>query len=273
MSGIREGILWYKTRRLAASHPFFRRPKGLLSRREAKRLLGDNTIFDGQAVIQQVRVELGIPVSAATEPPRLGKGGFPPLWRKAAIGLVILLLVVGFFTMTDAGVAFAKNIYRVIVRVTDGLLLAQGDSALDDAASMDYSSLPAELESPEAVAAATGREIVIPGGEDVLTSFTVHTPCEDMVVIRSEYSRENGDQYIISQTLYNNAVSWGSTNITTGEITTVESGIDAIAYLSTMVDGTVYAEIYGDCCNVSIRSATIELNELQDIVNGLTYLK
>ena len=106
-----------------------------------------------------------------------------------------------------------------------------------------------------------------------MTSFTVHTPSEDMVVIRSEYSRENGDQYIISQTLYNNAVSWGSTNITTGEITTVESEIDAIAYLSTMVDGTVYAEIYGDCCNVSIRSATIELNELQDIVNGLTYLK
>ena len=77
MRGIREGILWYKTRRLAASHPFFRRPKGLLSRREAKRLLGDDAIFDGQAVIQQVRVELGIPVSAATEPPRLGKGGFP----------------------------------------------------------------------------------------------------------------------------------------------------------------------------------------------------
>ena len=53
----------------------------------------------------------------------------------------------------------------------------------------------------------------------------------------------------------------------------MESGINAIAYLSTMVDGTVYAEIYRDCYNVSIRSATIELNELQDIVNGLTYLK
>ena len=175
--------------------------------------------------------------------------------------------------MTDAGVAFAKNIYRVIVWVTDGLLLAQGESTLDDAASMDCSSLPAEFESLEAVAAATGREIVIPGSEDILTSFTVHTPSEDIVVIRSEYSRENGDQFIISQTLYNNAVSWGSTNITIGEITTVESGIDAIAYLSTMVDGTVYAEIYGDCCNVSIRSATIELNELQDIVKGLTNLK
>lgn len=273
MSGIREGILWYKTRRLAASHPFFRRPKGLLSRREAKRLLGDNTIFDGQAVIQQVRLELGIPMPTATKEPRLGKRGFPPLWRKAAIGLVILLLVVGFFTMTDAGVAFAKKIYRVIVRVTDGLLLAQGESTLDDAASMDCSSLPAEFESLEAVAAATGREIVIPGSEDVLTSFTVHTPCEDIVVIRSEYSRENGDQYIISQTLHSNVVLWGSANITTEEVTTVESGIDAIAYLSTMVDGMVYAEIYGDCYNVSIRSATIELNELQDIVKGLTNLK
>ena len=272
MRGIREGILWYKTRRLAASHPFFRRPKGLLSRREAKRLLGDDAIFDGQAVIQQVRLELGIPVSTATEPPRLGKSGFPPLWRKAVIGLVILLLVVGFFTMTDAGVAFAKNIYRVIVWVTDGLLLAQGDSALDDAASMDYSSLPAEFESLEAVAAATGREIVIPGGEDVLTSFTVHTPCEDIVVIRSEYSRENGDQYIISQTLYYGGTLWGSAINTTGSISALESGVGAMAYLSTMDDGMVYAEIYADSCSLNISSVTMKLDDLKGIVSELKYV-
>ena len=58
-----------------------------------------------------------------------------------------------------------------------------------------------------------------------------------------------------------------------GEVTTVGSGIGATAYLSTMVDGTVYAEIYGADYNISIRSAAIDLNDLQDIVKGLTYLE
>ena len=192
----------------------------------------------------------------------------------AAVGNLssLNLLVVGFFTMTDAGVAFAKNIYRVIVWVTDGLLLAQGDSALDDAASIDYSGLPAEFESLEAVAAATGREIVIPGGEDILTSFTVHTPCEDMVVIRSEYSRENGDQYIISQTLYYGGTLWGSAINTTGSISASESGVGAMAYLSTMDDGMVYGEIYADSCSLNISSVTMKLDDLKDILSELKYV-
>lgn len=272
MNEISERILCHKMKRLAASHPFFLRPNGLLSRREAKRLLHSNTIPNGHEVIQQTRLELGI-----IAPPPLEKWKprkpVSSLWCKVAIGLFVLLLMVSFFTMTEAGMAFAESIYHIIVRVVDDSFSAQGESIADDIDAIDFSTLPSKFESLEAVAEATGRQIVIPDGEDILTSFTVHILDENTVVIRSKYSSESGGQYTVSQTLYNDAASWGSSNNTIGEITTVGSGIGATAYLSTMVDGTVYAEIYGADYNISIRSAAIDLNDLQDIVKGLTYLE
>lgn len=71
MSKISEKIIWYRTKRLAAAHPFFQRKNGLLSMREAKALLQGREIPDGHAVLRQARIELGIPEpvsGAATSP-------------------------------------------------------------------------------------------------------------------------------------------------------------------------------------------------------------
>lgn len=48
MSKIREKIIWYRMKRLAAAHPFFHRKNGLLSMREAKTLLREKEIPDGR---------------------------------------------------------------------------------------------------------------------------------------------------------------------------------------------------------------------------------
>ncbi len=68
MRRIREQVIWYRTRRLAAAHPFFHRKNGLLSMREAKALLQGREIPDGHEVLRQARIELSIPelVSNAT---------------------------------------------------------------------------------------------------------------------------------------------------------------------------------------------------------------
>ena len=71
MRRIREQVIWYRTKRLAAAHPFFHRKNGLLSMSEAKALLRGREIRDGHAVLRQARIELGIPEpvsGAATSP-------------------------------------------------------------------------------------------------------------------------------------------------------------------------------------------------------------
>lgn len=48
MSKIREKIIWYRMKRLAAAHPFFHRKNGLLSMREAKTLLRKKRFLTGR---------------------------------------------------------------------------------------------------------------------------------------------------------------------------------------------------------------------------------
>ena len=161
MSKISEKIIWYRTKRLAVAHPFFHRKGRLLSMREAKALLRDKEIPDGHEVIRQARIELGMPQTVSSAMISSGKTicstvrrahSFPV--RRGVVCLLVLLIVFGFFTMTDAGTAFAKEIYNVIVRVFDGSLLSRNESTQNHVKSIDFVALPVEFESLEAVAEA-----------------------------------------------------------------------------------------------------------------------
>ena len=217
MRRIREQVIWYRTKRLAAAHPFFHRKNGLLSMSEAKALLQGREIPDGHEVLRQARIELGIPEpvsGAATSPGKTFCNtvirGHSFSLRKGLVCLSVLLIVFGFFTMTEAGAALAKGLYNVIISVFDGSLLSRNDGTTGYVKPIDFAALPAEFESLEAVAEATGRQVVIPGGsDDVLLSFSVHMVGNETLVIRSKYWREDGKQYTISQSLCNDATFWG----------------------------------------------------------------
>lgn len=281
MRRIREQVIWYRTKRLAAAHPFFHRKNGLLSMSEAKALLQGREIPDGHEVLRQARIELGIPEpvsGAATSPGKTFCNtvirGHSFSLRRGLVCLSVLLIVFGFFTMTEEGAALAKGLYNVVVSVFDGSLLSRNEGTTGYVKPIDFAALPAEFESLEAVAEATGRQVVIPvGSDDVLLSFSVHMVGNEALVTRSKYCREDGKQYTISQSLYNDSVLWSRANSTTEDsIDTIELAIGIKAYLSTMEDGTVYAVAFDTGHDINVISTMLSLEELKEVLLNIRYM-
>ena len=279
MSKISEKIIWYRTKRLAAAHPFFQRKNGLLSMREAKALLQGREIPDGHAVLRQARIELGIPEpvsGAATSPGKTFCNtvirGHSFSLRKGLVCLSVLLIVFGFFTMTEAGAALAKGLYNVIISVFDGSLLSRNEGTTGYVKPIDFAALPAEFESLQAVAEATGRQIVIPGSsDDVLLSFSVHIIGDDALVIGSKYARIDGKKYAVVQSLYNDSAFWGGYYNAADDVITMESGIGITTYLSIMEDETIYAEAFGVGYDINVSSIELPLDDLQEIIGNLEF--
>ncbi len=280
MSKIREKMIWNRMKRLAAAHPFFHRKNGLLSMREAKTLLREKEIPDGQEVVRRARIELGIPEPVSSATISSGKTLFSTVsrgryfvLRRGLICLSVLLIVFGLFTMTEAGTAFAKGIYNVIVSVFDGSLLSRNEDAEGYVKPIDFTTLPAEFESLEAVAEATGRQIVIPGSSDsTMLSFTAHMIGQKMLVVKSQYIVD-GKEYAIVQSLYNDSALWSGANSTTGDsINTIELTIGIKAYLSTMEDGTVYAEAFDTGHDLNISSTMLSVEEVKEVIMNLKYV-
>ncbi len=280
MRRIREQVIWYRTKRLAAAHPFFHRKNGLLSMSEAKALLQGREIPDGHEVLRQARIELGIPEpvsGAATSPGKTFCNtvirGHSFSLRRGLVCLSVLLIVFGFFTMTEAGAALAKGLYNVVVSVFDGSLLSRNEDAEGYVKPIDFTTLPAEFESLEAVAEATGRQIVIPGSSDsTMLSFTAHVIGQKMLVVKSQYIVD-GKEYAIVQSLYNDSALWSGANSTTGDsINTIELTIGIKAYLSTMEDGTVYAEAFDTGHDLNISSTMLSVEEVKEVIMNLKYV-
>lgn len=278
MSKIREKMIWNRMKRLAAAHPFFHRKNGLLSMREAKTLLREKEIPDGQEVVRRARIELGIPepVSGATtthgETTHSNTRLLPPFsLRRRLAYLSVLLVVFGLFTMTEAGTAFAKGIYNVIVSVFDGSLLSRNEDAEGYVKPIDFAALPAEFKSLKAVAEATGRQIVIPGSSDsTMLSFTAHMIGQEMLVVKSQYIVD-GKEYAIVQSLYNDSALWGGYYNAADDVITMESGIGITTYLSIMEDETIYAEAFGVGYDINVSSIELPLDDLQEIIGNLEF--
>ena len=279
MRRIREQVIWYRTKRLAAAHPFFHRKNGLLSMSEAKALLQGREIPDGHEVLRQARIELGIPEPVSGAATSTGKTfcntvirGHSFSLRRGLVCLSVLLIVFGFFTMTEAGAALAKGLYNVVVSVFDGSLLSRNEGTTGYVKPIDFAALPAEFESLEAVAKATGRQVVIPGGsDDVLLSFSVHMVSKEMLVIKSKYIVDE-KKYTIVQTLYNDLTLWGGYYNAADNVITMESGIGITTYLSIMEDETVYAEAFGAGYDINVSSTELPLDDLQEIIGNLEFL-
>lgn len=251
----------------------------MLSHERSKNRLQGREIPDGHAVLRQARIELGIPEpvsGAATSPGKtfcntvIRSHSFS--LRKGLVCLSVLLIVFGFFTMTEAGAALAKGLYNVVVSVFDGSLLSRNEGTTGYVKPIDFAALPAEFESLEAVAKATGRQVVIPGGsDDVLLSFSVHMVSKEMLVIKSKYIVDE-KKYTIVQTLYNDLTLWGGYYNAADNVITMESGIGITTYLSIMEDETVYAEAFGAGYDINVSSTELPLDDLQEIIGNLEFL-
>lgn len=278
MRRIREQVIWYRTKRLAAAHPFFHRKNGLLSMSEAKARLQGREIPDGHEVLRQARVELGIPEPVSNVTISSEKTLFSTVsrgrsfaLRRGLVCLSVLLIVFGFFTMTEAGAALAKGLYNVIISVFDGSLLSRNEGTTGYVKPIDFAALPAEFESLEAVAEATGRQIVIPGSSDsTMLSFTAHVIGQKMLVVKSQYIVD-GKEYAVVQSLYNDSAFWGGYYNAADDVITMESGIGITTYLSIMEDETIYAEAFGVGYDINVSSIELPLDDLQEIIGNLEF--
>ena len=238
-----------------------------------KKLLRDSEIPDGHEAVRKARIELGMPefVSGATTAPRNLPPTFPSPFslRRGLVCLSVLFILFGFFTMTEAGAAFAKGIYNVVVSVFGGSLLSRNESAPDHVKPIDFAALPAEFESMQAVAEATERQIVIPGSNDgTLLSFSTHMIGQEMLVVKSRYAVD-GKEYAIVQSLYNDLTLWGGYYNAADNVITMKSGIEITTYLSIMEDETVYAEAFGTGYDINVSSTELSLDELKEIIGNL----
>lgn len=138
---------------------------------------------------------------------------------------------------------------------------------------IDFAALPAEFESLEAVAEATGRQVIIPGGSDsTMLSFTAHMIGQEMLVVKSQYAVD-GKEYAIVQSIYNDSTFWSGANSTTEDsINTIELAIGIKAYLSTTEDGTVYAEAFDMGHDLNVSSTMLSLEELKEVIMNLKYV-
>ena len=245
---------------------------------EAKARLQGREIPDGHEVLRQARVELGIPepvsnVTISSEKTlfsTVSRGRYFVM-RRGLICLSVLLTVFGLFTMTEAGTAFAKGIYNVIVSVFDGSLLSRNEDAEGYVKPIDFAALPAEFKSLKAVAEATGRQIVIPGSSDsTMLSFTAHMIGQEMLVVKSQYIVD-GKEYAIVQSLYNDSALWGGYYNAADDVITMESGIGITTYLSIMEDETIYAEAFGVGYDIIVSSIELPLDDLQEIIGNLEF--
>lgn len=262
--------IWHRTRRLAKAHPFFGGKGRLLSLRAAKAMLRGRDIPDGSAVILRARAELGMPCRESAAPsPAVASGRL----RRGLACAFAVLLALCLFAATDTGKVLADEIYGAVAQVFNGYLVAHNINSSDSkAASIDFALLPSEFVSLNDVADTTGRAIIVPDDGSILLSFSVHILGNEQLVVRSKYQTEDNRQFTISQSLYNSETLWSSAaSMDESKADRISIKVADQAYISTMEDGTVYVEAFGDGFNMMISSANLSLDELAELALGLKY--
>lgn len=275
-TAIKERFEWHIMKKIAAAHPFFAMKGRLLSMRDAEALLKGREIPDGKDVIKQARIELGIPEPIngveSTKRAALTQGILSThILRRIIAVAASLAILCGFFTFTNIGRAFAESIYKVIVNIVSGSLQSHNRNSAGNIEPIDFSEIPNEFESLKEIAEITGRQIIVPGNDDdKLTQFSTHVVGAQSLVIKSIYTTRKGIGYTLVQTLYSDATLWGSFASTTDDnVCTIEIPLGIKAYVSTMLDGTAYAEAYGLGYDINVSSVDMCADDIQELVFNL----
>ncbi len=280
---IRDRIEWQRMKMIAFDHPYFDIRAHRLSERKAERIIRKHQVRDVKEVIRIARIECGIPEPEESESShapiidrrRDMRASSTFRFRRAIIAFVAAVTFIGFFTLTKPGVAFAQEIYKVVVRIFDGTLMARNNKMPDEISPIDFSKLPAEYSTLEEAAEATGRAIVVPDSNDsTLVEFFTDTIDNEMMLVSAKYLRGDGKSYRIAQTIHNKNSLWaGAASTIDDDLASTELSIGVTIYFGEMTDGTVYAEAYGAGFDLNLSSTELSLKELQEVVLGAQIIK
>ena len=196
----------------------------------------------------------------------------PKIIRRALAAIIILLSLTTFFTMTKPGVALAKAAYKIIVKLIDGTLVAQG-STPDDLPPINFESIPEQFDSLDEASSIIGRPVASVEYEDaVLVSIEVYYVQDLTVTLRSQYQIEENTLYL-TQVFYVNHTSWGSAVGTDHIECETELQDGNMMYIGYMDDGTTFGNAYSENYNISVMSTSIDVSELVRITSEMQFIR
>lgn len=260
--------------RIALDHPFFDTHDSLLTKKELRAILAQGPSKTGPQVIAAVKTKLGIEYSPATQKKRtlteaLRDASFVPSFRRAvALGILCVLLSL-FMTFTAPGRAFAEELYSIIIDFVDGVFRARNEPQSQSHEYSDLSSIPDNIDSPQALFIALQCPIV--ETSDELTSFHVISIDGNSLIIRSKYRNLDGRAYVIEQSLYSNETLWGYGVDMNSYSTQVQSSIGLKFYGGSSDDGTNSFIGFTNYSSIQIFSKQLAISELAMITKKLYY--
>lgn len=266
-------------KKAAFDHPYFDVRAHSLTEREAERLLNASTILSGREALQLINDAANdgavLPENFLTpqREPRSAPAIPAKRLRIAGAVLAVCLALTAFFALTRVGVTAADAIGQFVVRLFDSSLRSQNDLLPSGTEPIDFSQLPQEFDSLQAVAYATGRDLVYPSNGDEQTALTVRVIETNTLRVRTVYMQSSGSSYSVTQRLSNDDTYWGGYTSSTNEnMDPVETKLGATAYLCRMEDGTLQIDAFGNGYDITIASVDLTEDELWAITDSLAVI-
>lgn len=278
---------WKRFVKLGTDHPYFDRKGHMLSAAEAEAILNAGYMgFDAfmENVHQRMReIDDGLrePVDPGTVMPNeeeRGHGvsvsyGSARLLRNIAIaGMAVILLTV-FLAFTKPGRAIAQAIYEAIVSVIDGQLSGRQSVPENGFGSIDIDGLPAEFSSIDEVKEWIPLPVAYIESEQYkIQGIQVMEADKKHVAIKSIYTDETGEAFILAQEFYVSGTSWG--NMATADkegVRQLELPGGLTVYAGMMGDRSSFAAVYMPDSAVMMRCTSLSIDEIADILEDLNF--
>ena len=197
----------------------------------------------------------------------------PRSLRRAVAVLIAIVILTGFFTMTKPGIAMAQAVYRIVVVLLNGQLIAQQNMPPDDISPIDFENIPKQFESLEQAARLIGRPVASIEYEDaVLVDISTNLADGIMVMLKTQYQINDSVLYL-TQVFYDGVTSWGSVVGTDAIELITELQDGNVMYIGYMHDGTVYGNAYSKSYNISVTSNDIDARKLSDVVMEMRFIE
>lgn len=275
-------VNWRKFERILLDHPYFDRLGTVLSNAEASFIMQGINI-DAKAFMQGVYADLEAgsdPLDLESSIDRIAAqfqrkahkrqhASAHVVIRRIAIAFMLIAAITVFLTLTKPGVALANTIYQAIVEIVDGVFRAKQQGLY--VPTIDLDKLPISFDTVKEAEKALEVSIAHFDDKDVsLSSINVVNAEDAAIVVRSRYVYGGDIPILVEQTYgVDGSLSGTATSATTSTIDEYNLSDDIACFIGTMDDGTLYARILRENCEIIILEDKLSKEDFLLLLNLL----